>query len=350
MKLFLFHLSLNLLLMLLFLLSCSEKSTSPDPESISYLKIYNETASNHNMSRYSILEKIGKSFVMNLTVTENSDLLFKLLTDNDDLKYYLNYTKLIDDPRFLQHFLTQTNVVEIGMKNTMDLKNELAKLFPNGIDIYFPIKDHRNNYRNQDDLYLVVYPVGTNEEDIELLTAFNKQGEKILLSIDELPEIPTMVISPSERRNKNITDDLPPCDPEDPEDPCNNHGGGGNGGGGNGNDPIYLLELEDINLIDDHELWINEPAELYFKVRFHYGTDSWQKTFTPWSDYEGWKTDKFLPVYSSTEWGIGWDVEVWEDDEFLTGEDDKLASWITDGNGILHVDSDVQCRFVRDIY
>jgi len=123
---------------------------------------------------------------------------------------------------------------------------------PFGIDVYFPVKAHRQTMmENPQQNFLVTYYDGYEDEQVEKqFTAWDRQGNEVTLSTAVAPEIPVLVITPCEHNGKHP---LVTCSDED----CGG-GGGGGGGGGSRNDLI----LDAITIYNDHEPWYKGSPEI----------------------------------------------------------------------------------------
>jgi hypothetical protein len=70
------------------------------------------------------------------------------------------------------------------------------------IDMYFPVDEHRNLWQNNYGILLIAFPILDNNGNIKEIVGFSCEGDRLSLLIKEEPNIPTLVIYPSETRIK----------------------------------------------------------------------------------------------------------------------------------------------------
>ncbi len=191
-----------------------------------------------------------------------------------------------------------------------------------GIDVYFPVKAHRQSMLanpNQD--FLVTYFDGYADDQVERdIAAWDLNGAQVTLTTKEPPAIPVLVITQCEHGRRaageggteQIT--LPPDD------------GGGSGGSGNGG-PQNGLQMTAFDLHDKHEPWTSGSPEIYIRAR-HKANSSWSS----WErkDLENVNSETLylfnppVKIHSSWDWtSQPLDLEVWEDDPW---SDDRLET------------------------
>jgi len=122
-----------------------------------------------------------------------------------------------------------------------------------GIEVYFPVKAHRQSMReNPPQGFLVTYYDSYQDDQAERqFAAWDRQGNEVMLTTAAAPEIPVLVITQCEHRGNH--EPAAPCSDED----C---GGGGSGGGGGGSRNDLILDA--ITIYNDHEPWYKGSPEI----------------------------------------------------------------------------------------
>ncbi len=332
----------NFLLIFIFIaVSCTDKATGPvynndNNESNNEETIFYKTSSAKFTKANRFLEKFAENFINKLAKIKNAQYFYGMLNKQIN-NYNLSLENLLNNSVFTSKFMNNDFFKDSEFDNSAELFDWIKSTFPYGINIHFPLEKHKKMYHPGDELYLAIAPIGIEESAINDVLAFDLHGNKIVLNIDSPPEIPTLVIAPAERPVKNNNYVINKNQIVDP-----------GGGGWVYTDPYYRLILKYMNLMDDHEPWIYEPAEIYFKVRYYYDDpNSWQITYTPWDDDEGVYANLSLSVFKSYDYGTDWIVEVWEDDTGLTLGDDKLIGPKTiSTSDVMHIgNNDIYCEF-----
>jgi hypothetical protein len=195
---------------------------------------------------------------------------------------------------------------------------------PLGIDVYFPVKAHRQAMLdNPQQDFLVTYFDGYQDDRVKRqFPAWDRSGNKIMLTTAAPPETPVLVITQCEHRGNHNTAVEAPCAEPD----CG-------GGGGGGSNPVAVLKVIHFRLMDDNEPWTAGDPEIYVKAV--YASQEVETQFPDVND-EKYYWNYCKTVYSWPFWPGGnvSKFEVWEDDGWGTGGDDLLdKQWFNEGTG-----------------
>lgn len=230
--------------------------------------------------------------------------------------------------------LLQMNVAAKSFAAAISVSGEFVNAINThqlGIDVYFPVDGHRQKMvENPQQDFLVTYYDGYQDDQVERqFPAWNRSGNKIMLTTAAPPETPVLVITQCEHNGKHeATAAALPCG--DPD--C----GGGGGGGGGGSNPVAILRVIHFRLMDDREPWTAGDPEIYVKAGYgNSGQEQWVETqFSDVND-EKYYWNYCKTVYSWPFWpGGNSKLEVWEDDGWGTGGDDLLdKQWYNEGTG-----------------
>ncbi|MBN1570577.1 MAG: DUF3103 family protein [Acidobacteria bacterium] len=136
----------------------------------------------------------------------------------------------------------------------------------NDVDIYFPVPEHRDLWKGNDNL-LVAFSPSQDESEVTQIVAYSaKNGRRVLLDSKQIPAIPVLVVTVSEHDNldplpeiasRSIAPDLPPDTPQQ-EDPNLVPGSEGPHKGGNS-----YIDLHNLKIFNDHEPWYKGDPEIY---------------------------------------------------------------------------------------
>lgn len=150
----------------------------------------------------------------------------------------------------------------------------------------------------------------TNGRDF--FPAYNLKGEKVNLSTQNLPEIPVLIITFSEKEG-NYLDSPNPMPLQKINSPY-----------------VHFFRLNKLYIKHDYEGWFSGDMEIYFKIK--------KKEYT-FGDYGSWyqinlgslssnQTKIYDPpvnIASSLTDEYYIKIEIWEDDGWGTGDDDFVA-------------------------
>lgn len=157
------------------------------------------------------------------------------------------------------------------LKETRAAKEKIQpharKLFgTDKIDIYFPVKEHRDKWPGTDDL-LVAFDPANDETEYTEITAYSvKDGTRISLSKEKAPDTPVVIICVSEHDSIQDVPELkapeseqappqPTGRPEGPEPPSTQEGKPDEGNS--------YMNMQWLELYDDHEPWTKGDPEIY---------------------------------------------------------------------------------------
>jgi len=155
-----------------------------------------------------------------------------------------------------------------------------------GIDLYFPVQDHKVKWKGKDDL-LVAYSPVNDEADIKNIVAFSvRKQQKVILDPKAPPATPVLIVAAEEHESHEMPvmpRDADPSEPappeEDPEDEGEDLGSPGEHGEGNS-----VIRVKYIKITNDHEPWTSGSPEIY-TYTYHVEMDNSCN-----SDYE-WLSD-----------------------------------------------------------
>ncbi|WP_412061926.1 DUF3103 family protein [Rubrivirga sp. IMCC45206] len=155
------------------------------------------------------------------------------------------------------------------------LLNEARKTGPT-LTVGVPV--HLDSWNVRRRAPIVAYmPAGVDDVDLEYVPAYRPDGHRIRLSAKEPPRYPVVVVSFNERTDAEGTPlqgyiapeglEPPPCEVgEELNQFCGGGGGGGGGGTPTTRTSPHTEVLEWVNVLDDREPWIKEPAEIRVQV------------------------------------------------------------------------------------
>ena len=70
-----------------------------------------------------------------------------------------------------------------------------------GLDVYFPVQEHRKKWKGGNDLLVAFRPVDDEKEVTEILAYSVKTGKPVTLDPKKTPDTPVLLIAPEEHRN-----------------------------------------------------------------------------------------------------------------------------------------------------
>jgi len=215
----------------------------------------------------------------------------------------------------------------------------IIKSHPLGIDVYFPVKEHRELIlRQPNHKFLVTYCDGYADDQVERkFPAWDSKGNKFILSSKKPPSTPVLVITQCEHHGKCRENSFTklrkpaPDPPPPPPDPL----------------PEVRLYFNWYCVHNDHEPWYSGEPEIYTKtwllIDYTTKVNAYRRNQYFMREKSEWVSNKFMASYA------GYDafsinrakIEVWEDDP---GSDDWLeryGGWYYEaGNGSWHYYND----------
>ena len=197
----LFHFGIFIIVLVLGINSCDSPIT--DSKETNLGKI-NEKVSKANVQNSNI-QKFARVFAKYLSDIEAQKFLERKIKNSEYVENIIETTELLSseiDKKLGSKILKSKFKKELLESSEKNEKDEIARWFNElkfgDIDIYFPVKKHRESWKAGDDL-LVVGFIPTDKNSKEPVTAYDIKGNEIVLSQDTAPETPTLVIYPSEK-------------------------------------------------------------------------------------------------------------------------------------------------------
>jgi hypothetical protein len=241
--------------------------------------------------------------------------VFKKLHDNSknsekiiEASSLLNFTYFDDDSKVEKSFkkLIEQNTKEVNKEN---IKNKFGNLDFGLFDIYFPIKKHREKWDENQELIVAALNSKISEGENKIV-AFNFDGMQIDLDSQTEPEIPTLVVVPSEKYGEyelRAPSDEPPTQWY----------------------YLYKTRLREIYVRDDYEGWGMGANEIMVKYRIYYESTG---NYSGWSRIGTYEMDpgdvvSLNTVYISKTFNTyQFELKVEEDDDWFLGGDDDLVA------------------------
>lgn len=216
---------------------------------------------------------------------------------------------------FLEKMLEKCN----PSKRT-SFQNKIENLDFGAFDVYFPFLENRNTWNGEKEI--LVAPVNSCiAKGDDLILAFNQEGKEVYLKPKQVPEIPTLVVCPSEKYG--IYEKELPENNMEPSASIKSAGGS-----------YYYRSF--ISLIYIYHQYDGDfcgtEMEIYFKTRYNDGNG-----YTVWNTTgthdvlpnAGKFIDQTIINYGPTGEQLTApykiQVEIWEDDDWLCGSDDFVA-------------------------
>lgn len=344
-----------MLLLIVFIFSyCNKQNPVSNIDSISksgYLlkKSVSSCTIGDKIEQWSNLLEVVKGLAICL---ENEGLRALLETS---ISNSANPENKVDFREFLfTHFSKNIIVLDAIAEKIDSTPKELVNTLKNistDIDMYFPVDEHRNNWVNKKEI-LVAIPLYDSKGEIESIIGFDTFGNGNILDKSKSPQIPTLVIYPSEIRKNNdlaLTDNYSKIIAKE-------------SGQGKKESP-KAVQLRNIVIdeflisVDYDDYWWLGNMEIEFRLKDDYDNyvlrpnngNLMKSNFdncivdtreVTWWCYSQWGTptdfwlDKFY-LYHEYRWGTvipGYarlDIEVWEIDEG-EGSDNDFVSIVRD--------------------
>lgn len=364
---------LLILLVPILITGCSESLPS-NPENS------NEISNQQSERKVMIAKQLGNDAIS----FESLDELAKILAINqnnysDVMKSAMKYSKVKENILNISDLIKNNKVNNLEKSLIRSLDNvhsankkknspKLSQLLTNltkDINIYFPVKQHRENVLKLNQEYWVVFSTPIHDDNEYFVTGYNKNGEVKQFSSKIVPAENILVISYSEHQEQ-FTPYLLPCAD------CDNPGDGEFPG--NGDDPGNPVPTElglsvdrfKTNGIDDGWLdgdleiriiisqfttvgsigWFNWSIDgiIFMVPRFDHDAGTWTWLFS-WEESNIWTTvnakkrlSERVVLYNNETGPIYWDrfeIQIWEEDVFPYTSD-FLASSSFDLNTFSH--------------
>ncbi len=288
-----------IILIVNLLWNCSEFQIPVAPQQFhdnSYIKNQSD-----QIQRKASLNILAKQFAISL----NDRSFAKSLRDN--FLESKDKEQIIDLSNFLSAVINGETVLQFWgkLKNTnqeflseKELLN-MSSIFPNGVDIYFPVDDHRDIWFDKLDKVIVSFqPVGRNDVEYTELTAYSLNGESETISVVTPPNTPCLIIGPSERFGINIVDEVDE----------------GGGGGVVPGDPYFkIVKLKMNHTAKEYEPWWKGDAEFVWRYlnpdEYQVGDDDgeishecWKLTWSGYITNMDWQTHNHQTDFNLTDY------------------------------------------------
>jgi len=159
-----------------------------------------DVASNNEFDSWNFMQEIVEGFVLCFKDASFKTILYTSISNSIypenkvDFKKFLYYKNNIGK-----------SVIDAIAENSNLTNDEIENIvnsIPLEIDMYFPVDEHRDTWQNYYGTLLIALPLLDNKGDINKIIGFNSEGKRLLLNKAEKPNIPTLVIYPSETRGK----------------------------------------------------------------------------------------------------------------------------------------------------
>lgn len=286
----------------------------------------------HKITDKNNLNLMAKSFAKLLSDKEYQKILEDKIKTSQYFENILEATELLNKEYEVR---TGDKTEKIILKNKLlsqfneqesnDFEKWLNGLKFGEVDIYFPVKEHREKWKVGNNL-LVVGFLPQDEKEQNSVIAYDLSGTEVLLSTNKAPETPTLVIYPSEKNgsyldtNKHLNKinsvvNMPSALPPPPPPPGENW---------------YNCTWTGILVAHDYEGWLMGSMEVYLKLKYRYSRyDQWNG----WTNNDGvpqhridgvdaghWKRGQVQEILNLPH-NFEILVEVWEYDEYPNPDD-----------------------------
>ncbi len=241
--------------------SCQE---STNPEIIDNVQNNFSAASLSKALVQANIQKIAKGLSILLKDEKNRLILQSEISSSKKTEQILEATEFLKTGKNIyvngvaKNTTFASSILEMFTgKENEELKDFIDNLPFGLVDIYFPLKKYREQWKNQDDL-LIAY-VCRDKSDKSDIPAYDLNGNQVYLPYDKAPEIPTLVIYPSEKNgnyyseNNNIDNALKKnsvLSSVESENPPTT---------------IYHWKIDQFKITDDFEGWFGGMMEIVLK-------------------------------------------------------------------------------------
>ncbi len=194
------------------------------------------------------------------------------------------------------------------------LKELIKKLKFGVVDIYLPVKEHRNNLSTQSNICVV--PYSSTKEDQSTVLGYEIGGSKVTLQTNEAPQTPVLVVTLSEKNsnydpmnaNKLVSEPT-----NQTQSLTNNY---------------YDIFWKAIYIKKDYESWLGGDMEIYIRYRYKTSSSSWStwRNCQVLNDIEAnVRKDANIQLVNNIHSSFSMEFEIWEFDGGLNGGDDFVA-------------------------
>ena len=149
---------------------------------------------------FETIKAIAKGLSVFLKKEDNREMLRKEI---DNSEYFEG---ILESSEFLYKKGYKDKISKLlTTKDKEDFLSKSENIDFGKYDIYFPLKEWREEWKSTDDLYIGAVGYRSDDDKSDFL-AYDLKGNEIYLSSTEIPSKPTLVIYPSEKRGR-YTDD-----------------------------------------------------------------------------------------------------------------------------------------------
>ncbi len=273
-----------------------------------------------NLDSFPLIKQIAKSLALFSSNMQNRKIIENAIKESNKKEQILEASEFLNKSLIINSKTTtlRDNIsLFLPKKERNNFQKAIAKLQFGLFDIYFPLEKWRKNWTSKDEL--LVAAVGYRKDsDKSKITAYDLQGNEVLLSAERVPAIPTLVVYPSEKRGqyKEIlvqTSNFNTKKINSTNSVTNNYSTKTNS--------IYIKKNYD-------NFWFGGAMEIYLKIKTRIGAYGY---------YGGWVEKGLGDVYANQAKYITVEiashstsdyymqVEIWEDDGWGSGNDNLVA-------------------------
>jgi len=277
-----------------------------------------------------LVKNIAKNLALFLHNQENREMLKMEIDNSDKVEHILEASEFLNKKQIIntKAVLLRNKLASYLPKNDRaSFCSEIKELKFGEFDIYFPLNKWRHDWKSNDKLLIAAIGDRRDNDKSEIL-AYNLNGEKVYLSSNETPKIPTLVICRSEKRehyskptHSTILPTRPVGDPPPPPPPSKSN--------------YFQFRCDKFKITKDYDdHWWLGNMEIYFKISHRIiGTSSWSgwQKINMWGDYTAGDWKIYYPgklLYESTNSNVEIRLEIWEED--TSSPDDKVADYTWD--------------------
>lgn len=222
-----------------------------------------------------------------------------------------NREQILESDTFLDKAAGQKGAPP-GLQKLRDRAKKTRKLITSsgfwdldGLDIYFPVRDHRKKWTGNDDILVAFSPVDDEENVAEVVAYSVKSGERVSLDTEVPPETPVLVIAPEEHETHAAEPPPFPTDEGAVEGPVPP----GAPPKGSPADPYFGVRY--LRIDDDKEPWTRGDPEIYAYYMQRAGTSCqvtykdlyWVNTERSWYTVWSYLARYFyFPAYSNASY------------------------------------------------
>jgi hypothetical protein len=277
---------------------------------------------------FKTISNVAYSFAKFLADKENRKIIRDDISSSKKIENILEATELLNavkkikvDGKINDGPLIDVLETYIPVNEKADFRAKISSLEFGQLDIYLPLEEWRKNWNSEEEILIAAVDYRNSGDENEIL-AYNSNGDKLYLSAKEPPEIPTLVVYPSEKRGKYFdseNSDFGVVNKKNDFSSLNK---------------ITTTQFEyRVKTIFTNKNWddgwFGGWMEIYIKYRSkprYFGTwNSWDETSTVNDVHRGIgkSCNLFLDSYTDP---LVFNIEMWEWDSFLNGGNDQICN------------------------